>query len=522
MDANAILSSVQSLLGQQLSAEAAANPAFALVEPSLISLLQQLSQQQPQQQQQQQQPQDGVANMIQGVIRQTLTALTSSDSVDSPMVSEFLSTLPDYNYVAGESLFTDLLMTLAQNITFRDMLQMVLGSSTGIARLQQPLRRFLREKIFRVPEEIVPGRPLIQASLLRLADECFGDFEDLARVVQVRDGVNFAETLHQFFSIRLVEVVEFLFDATPVAFERDAMNVIKSVFSEFVALCRNCFSDDQASLERLLQNRLEIMSGDVSPIVRQWTHSTAVAHLRSYIAGSPTPLDDALLRTYLVTGSEGEERSLARYRRLHPGESQAHEDEIFATPRSSPELMETDVRPPVDTTSAKKETTEETVPLAPIINEEELSFPRSLLSGAGMDPDMVVGTEPWQRVLPSDWVPIVARDAHAGSNAAQQMPFSDAYLSTQPAKRRKVVSESKPEGTVQQELSESLEEAMARGQSAVGAAQVLHLARDVAASPSVQQAALREALLVLNRRLASNSDFSHERFPLSAKKFGSQ
>ena len=34
-------------------------------------------------------------------------------------IRQFLNTLPDYNYVEGESIVTDLLMTLAGHLTFQ-------------------------------------------------------------------------------------------------------------------------------------------------------------------------------------------------------------------------------------------------------------------------------------------------------------------------------------------------------------------------------------------------------------------
>lgn len=57
-----------------------------------------------------------VVNMIQGVMGQVANTLTGQES--SPTIAEFLNSMPDYNYVEGESLVTDLLMTLAQHINF--------------------------------------------------------------------------------------------------------------------------------------------------------------------------------------------------------------------------------------------------------------------------------------------------------------------------------------------------------------------------------------------------------------------
>ena len=38
-----------------------------------------------------------------------------------------------------------------------------------------------------------------------------------------------------------------------------------------------------------------------------------------------------------------------------------------------------------------------------------------------MGPDMVVGSEPWHRALPADWVPIIARDIQRQAEQEEQV-----------------------------------------------------------------------------------------------------
>ena len=40
-------------------------------------------------------------------------------------IRQFLDTMPDYSYTQGESMVTDLLMTLAGHLTFQDMVGIV-------------------------------------------------------------------------------------------------------------------------------------------------------------------------------------------------------------------------------------------------------------------------------------------------------------------------------------------------------------------------------------------------------------
>lgn len=52
-----------------------------------------------------------------------------------------------------------------------------------------------------------------------------------------------------------------------------------------------------------------------------------------------------------------------------------------------------------------------------------------------------------------DWVPIIARDNLRQRRQNQQQPFSDAYLSGMPSKRRKIVTSAKPQGSLPQVIS---------------------------------------------------------------------
>lgn len=68
-------------------------------------------------------------------------------------------------------------------------------------------------------------------------------------------------------------------------------------------------------------------------------------------------------------------------------------------------------------------------------------------------PNIVLGSEQWHSQVPDDWVPIITRDVQRQRRQNSQPPFSDAYLSGMPTKRRKIVNNSKPQGSLPQVIA---------------------------------------------------------------------
>ena len=165
----------------------------------------------------------GVMNMIQGVMGQVMGAMGGGANANPTTIRQFLNTLPDYHYVEGESLVTDLLMTLAGHLTFQDMVSIVTRNPppATIGNLQEPLRKFVLEKLLRGAE---PTEDNVRAALLRIGDDWFEQLvrighiqislninfsfqEQSARVANVRDGIDYSETIHNYLSTRPAGII---------------------------------------------------------------------------------------------------------------------------------------------------------------------------------------------------------------------------------------------------------------------------------------------------------------------------
>ena len=62
---------------------------------------------------------------------------------NSRTISSYLESFPEYSYTEGESLVTDLLMLIARNTTFTDVVNILVGSSQSMDGLQRPLRYYI-------------------------------------------------------------------------------------------------------------------------------------------------------------------------------------------------------------------------------------------------------------------------------------------------------------------------------------------------------------------------------------------
>ncbi|KAG8229624.1 hypothetical protein J437_LFUL002349 [Ladona fulva] len=138
--------------------------------------------------------------------------------------------------------------------------------------------------------------------------------------------------------------------------------------------------------------------------------------------------------------------------------------------------------------------------------------------------EVLLQSESWPSSLPSDWVPIIARDSIRQRRQGPQPPFSDVYLAGMPSKRRKVVSNSKHRGSVSQVISDRVRQAVeasgvGTGVSNDGSGAITgpeQLGQAAAGDQALQQAYREHVLVCLRRRIHSDPDFTPERFPNTA------
>ncbi|XP_037905198.1 large proline-rich protein BAG6 isoform X5 [Hermetia illucens] len=135
-------------------------------------------------------------------------------------------------------------------------------------------------------------------------------------------------------------------------------------------------------------------------------------------------------------------------------------------------------------------------------------------------PTVVPGSEPWHNNFPAHWLPIITRDIERQRKQGSQPPFSDAYISGMSAKRRKLVTNSKPPADVNALLSDGVRRALQNvGASSSNPSSVDEMTAAISSDPSAQLS-YREALRSnIQERLKTDPDFTPDKFPNSSKYF---
>lgn len=138
------------------------------------------------------------------------------------------------------------------------------------------------------------------------------------------------------------------------------------------------------------------------------------------------------------------------------------------------------------------------------------------MSPRTIDSTISIGSQGWHGTMPSNWVPIVARDINRQSSQdqRQQRPFSDAYISTQSAKRRRIASRSKPEGNAEQFIADTLTTAI-RSSGVTPVNPVEDVIRETSQQASVQESLRHNFRTNVSRRINNDPDYEPKKFPFS-------
>lgn len=519
---------------------------------------QQSQQQQQPQSQQQQQPQTPAsesgepqmsdqmfAQLVQGVMAQVYGSINSdntntnssgggggSTQQNSASLHEFLQPFDGgmFSDADEDSLFYQLFNTVALTLSIGDLVQLFFGRATTVNQLRTPLQDFVRERALR-------GNQPTEENLDRVIDNVIRDLHPFllltAGDAQVHEGIDYVNTVHNLVRHRLHDIFNLVLNHTDLeTFGPSLVSLVQRALGEFIALSLHCFTDGVQGLERVIQERVRSIMAGVSPAIQAWSINTSIMQLRSMM-GRMTITNDHI-RRYVVSPDEGRRMEEERGRRQQSGDlpstqtttptpsapsqqTLSAENIVHVTASNGPveepmEVEEVGYEEEVTTTGVD---VEEEGAMGRRRNEEEEEEEEEKEEESITDePPPVtinVGSQPWHSAVPQDWLPVITRDVDRQRRGVPDTALSDAYLCGMPLKRRKIASQHKPHGSVQQVVQDTLRQSM-RG------AGVNCLVTDSVSGEAANQLGESFADHVrssLRDRLDQNKDFKPEKFPKS-------
>ncbi|KAK7074122.1 hypothetical protein SK128_012406 [Halocaridina rubra] len=499
---------------------------------------QQHLQQQQQQQQQQTSASDSgepqmsdqmFAQLVQGVVAQVSGSINSENSSGSNQhtsasLHEFLQPFDGgmFSDADEDSLFYQLFNTVALTLSIGDLVQLFFGRATTVNQLRRPLQEFVLERALR-------GSQPTEENLDRVIDQVIRDLHPFlvltAGDAQVHEGIDYVNTVHNLVRHRLHDVFNLVLNHTDAeTFGPSLVSLVQRALGEFIALSLHCFTDGVQGLERVIQERVRSIMAGVSPAIQAWSVNTSIMQLRSMMSRMTITNDH--IRRYVVSPDEGRRMEEARSRRQQsgelsspqstttpsapPAEMPVSDNIISVTPANGPveepmEVEEVGCVEEVTTSGGESE--------VGAVGSSEEEEPKDVNSIIAEEPPVTInmGSQPWHSAVPQDWIPIITRDVERQRRGVPETALSDAYLCGMPLKRRKIASQHKPHGSVQQVVQDTLRQSM-RG------AGVNCLVMDSVAGEAANQLGESFASHVrssLRDRLDKNKDFKPEKFPKS-------
>ncbi|KAI9562605.1 hypothetical protein GHT06_010059 [Daphnia sinensis] len=466
------------------------------------------------------------SSLLQGVMQEVAGVVSGHQSPNT--VAHFLRNIPDFTYTAGESFLFDLFMTMADHMTFRDLMALFYGMPEALNQMRDHLRNFTRQRV--LPSGGDFSDPSVRQGIMTLVSQALPLLQSAAAEASIRPDVDFVATMAQFIQQRLHEVVQLIgMPGENPDFGRLMMDKIRRTLIMAAALALSCFTDGSTSLERVFLSQLRGVSDGVHPAVQEWTTNSSIERLRTLLASVDldqlTPTVEPMVmnvergRTWTALFNAEVEEMNDR----EPSASAAPEAPTVSPPAA---MGSTSEEEPMEVVVEKKDEALTIVQGQPRQRSRLEKLRQEVAEGRQKEAnrvktpepviDVVVGSQTWHNEVPREWVPVIARDIQRQSRAPPPVPLSDAYLAGIPSKRRKLAEGNRPNTNPQLLLRETIERALRSAN--VSSATVNEVTNVATANVEVGSAFLPEVRRLGNARLDRDTDFDAERFP-NAERF---
>ncbi|KAK9300653.1 hypothetical protein QLX08_006697 [Tetragonisca angustula] len=454
---------------------------------------------------------DGLGNMVQirtggnirvGIIRNGTGNsaggdLTLADLLERRGIQMSLFTSQDSE--TAENFLVNLSVLVVQNMTLEGLIRLRIGQSEPISHLRRPLQDFFQYSFPNVAPET-----LQEQATERLLSQLRPHFQALLNTEEEtnsRNGqhVDICATVEALLRRHIRDILQHLFnnDIDDARFGQEIFNTVNNMGRQLCAVLRYSIRGGQAGLEVIASRFVTEMLEGIHPTVRRWMLNAFIVQFRTYSLRVTQPPDSEIIPLLIYKDAPSEAASVPSAPTQPP------------QPQSELEPMETE------------------------IVQERTTFEASSLPE---DREEIPETFPGHEALPSDWVPIIARDGLRQRRQLQMQgitnggvaTLSDAYLGTLPTKRRKLIEQQKPRLLVSptpnhSAIAASMERLVREGVTRAGVEEVEGAAIAVAVDPGVRRAFGQAIRDCLNPHRLGTPDFPDPlRFPNATKYFADQ
>ncbi|XP_070163006.1 large proline-rich protein BAG6 [Polyergus mexicanus] len=427
------------------------------------------------------------------------SALTLADLFEGGGLSMDLFT--SHESGREENFLIDLFVLLAQTMTLDGLIRLRLGQWEPIARLRRPLQEFLQYTFSDASSPDILQEQTIERLLSQLRPQIrnlLASEEDASGRSGSR--VDICATIESLITRHARDILRNLFDneVDDARFGQEILNILINLCNQFCTVLRYSLRGGQAGLEAIATRFVGDLMDGGNPALLQWILNGFITHLRTYFLRVPQPPDSEIIPLLVYKEASSQQSSVSSVSTRQSTQAQSED-----------EPMET------ETLEQQQPTLESSIP---------------------EDREEVPETFPGHEALPSDWVPIIARDGVRQRRQLQGATpnggvttFSDAYLGGLPSKRRKLIEQQKPRLLVSptpnhhSTIAASMERLVREGVGRAGVEEVEGAAVAVAADPAVRRAFGQAIRDCLNPCRYGTPDFPDPlRFPNATKYFAEQ
>ncbi|XP_014777722.1 large proline-rich protein BAG6 isoform X2 [Octopus bimaculoides] len=468
-------------------------------------------------------PDEAIIQLIQGIINNLMQAATGQQNVGT--IWDFFSTIGEEMDIEHfEGLTNDIFQCISRHLTISDLMTVLLGNSEPLNRLRTPLKELFLHQILNDAE---PTEANIQNAVLQLLTEMRAEIKAIVSISEVQPNIDAEATLDNFLKHQYTKIIKLTIESEDNnEFGQSLYNWFKTFLSELIVLGRFCLVEGHPAFQRVVHDRLQHLTNGINVMMQQSLITMATLQLNGF---HPQQTESDI--QHYIAWKDSASAANKESAKPNPPEvtAAAAVPEVAESEAASP--MEVDSETSAtsqvtnnnskpDTTTKNKEskpklvngvnseetsattTTAATVPLTLAVEQTNAAAPTTTSNG-----------DDWCSVVPAEWVPIIRQDIQHQRRQNPQTPFSDAYLSGMPAKRRKM---NPGKATNLSEVSEFVPDSLKKAVASAGVEPLSSLENlsNEAARDSILHSAFEDQMCnnVL-QRIHLDSDYNPEMFP---------